>query len=121
LVAAAADTLACMTVQDRTSNIRNVVDAIAAEMRRIGYWSMGEAPRPNPQVLFFGMTFEKWLQFEYLPKVRQACSVGDESVIPPYRVGLAALRQYDYHSYDPTAQQLLLLCNTLEKLLGGAP
>lgn len=99
------------------SSIQNKVAELEAEMRRIGYWSEAEAPNINESKLFGGVTFEAWLQFVFLPKVAEASSSGDLSEVPAHRIGVAALRQYDYHSLVEEAHPLMHLCFDLEKLL----
>ena len=92
------------------------LDQLEAEMRRIGYWSHGPAPLFD-NTLFSGVSFEKWLQFKYLPKLREAVRTNVFTAVPPYKVGLAALRQYDYHSCVPEAHELMRVCFELENLL----
>jgi uncharacterized protein YqcC (DUF446 family) len=93
------------------------VDQVEGEMRRVGYWSNSSAPALDQTALFSGVSFEKWLQFEYLPKLREAIRNNVFAAVPPYKVGLSALRQYDYHSSVPEAHQLMELCFELESLL----
>src|SRR6478609_1142552 len=93
------------------------VRAIETEMRRIGYWSDAPSPPVDPTKPYGGMSFEQWLQFVFLPSVSIAAHSGDFSQVPGYRVGLAALRQYDYHSTIEEAFPLMRLCHDLEKLL----
>ena len=49
--------------------------------------------------------------------VRDAIATGSFAKVPNYRVGLAALRQYDYHTCIPEAHPLMDLCYALEKAL----
>jgi uncharacterized protein YqcC (DUF446 family) len=100
-----------------TGAIIEKVRAIEGEMRRIGYWSNAAPDKLNECELYAGVSFERWLQFVFLPRVSAAAKVSDFQQIPPYRVGLAALRQYDYHSEIKEAHPLMRLCHDLEKLL----
>lgn len=71
------------------------------------------------EALYSGRTFEEWLQFEYLVQVEE--SLHDKARKPAldYKVGLAALRQYDYHSSVPEAMGLLALLETLEETVSA--
>jgi hypothetical protein len=89
-------------------------------MRRIGYWSAGACPPTDPRQLYAGIAFEPWLQFVFLPAVKAAAASGEYANVPPYRVGVAALRQYDYHGTVPEALGLMNLCGELEDLLNPA-
>ena len=97
--------------------LRAKVDQVEVEMRRIGYWSHISAPALDQTAVFSGVSFENWLQFEYLLKLREAISCNVFTAVPPYRIGLSALRQYDYHSSIPEAHHLMKLCFELENLL----
>jgi uncharacterized protein YqcC (DUF446 family) len=103
-------------MQDR-DDVRDKVCAIEREMQRIGYWAAMPPPRMDPAALYHGVSFEHFLQFVYLPHVAQAAETGDFAAVPPYRIGLAALRHYDYHSFVEEAQGLLRLCHELESLM----
>lgn len=102
---------------DQLRNIAAIVDRVEAEMRRIGYWKASAPSELDPVALYAGVSFEEWLQFVFIPSVRQAVKERDLCSIPPYRVGVAALRQYDYHSKIPEAHSLMLLCHELEAAL----
>lgn len=93
------------------------LDEIEAEMRRIAFWSVSPAHMADDKQLYSNLPFEQWLQFVYLPQVRVACGSGDFSAVPQYRVGLAAMRNYDYHSTVEEALPLVQLCHELEALL----
>ncbi|RXK55638.1 hypothetical protein ESB00_07050 [Oleiharenicola lentus] len=97
--------------------VLDVIDLIEAEMKRIGYWTVGECPPLDPKQIYSGISYPAWLQFVFLPGVRRGVEAGDLRAIPQYRVGLAALRQYDYHSEIPEAHPLMNLCFELEKAL----
>ncbi len=97
--------------------VRKKLVEIETEMRRIGYWSDQPMPIADHSKLYSNLTFENWLQFVFLQSVRNAVESGDFSLVPRYRVGLCAMRNYDYHSFIPQAQQLHRLCQDLETLL----
>jgi uncharacterized protein YqcC (DUF446 family) len=99
------------------SKVLDTVHAIEAEMRRIGYTSETAPNGLDPSQLYAGVSFEKWLQFVFLPAVSAAAMSGDFGRVPSYRIGLAALRQYDYHSVVEEAHPLMSLCQDLERLL----
>src|SRR5215471_16387087 len=96
------------------------LDAIEAELKRIGWWS------PNPPDLLSQIkaghirtyldapSFELWLQCVFLPNARRAASVFE---LPrTSQVGLMAMRQYDYHSHVPEAQHLLRLLEEFDAI-----
>ena len=95
------------------------VREIETEMRRIGYWSDAPSQPVDSTKLYGGVSFEQWLQFVFLPGVSDADRSGDFGAVPGYRVGLAALRQYDYHSTIEEAFPLMHLYQDLEKLLAN--
>jgi uncharacterized protein YqcC (DUF446 family) len=99
------------------SEVLAKVREIEREMQRIGYWSVGSPREHDHSKMYSGVSFEQWLQFAYLPAVNAAAASGNFESIPPYRVGLAALRQYDYHSTVEEALPLMRLCHDLEGLL----
>ena len=101
------------------SALSDKVAEIEAEMKRIGYWSTDTPPSTDHAKLYSGVSFENWLQFVFLPAVRTASVSGDFSLVPPYRVGLCAMRNYDYHDVVPEAKQLMDYCWQLENLLEG--
>lgn len=81
-----------------TDRIRIAADAIETEMRRVGVWS--ETPPSDAAFRFtraFGadtMAFEQWLQFVFLPRVRDLLRSGGE--FPPRSdVGVYAVREFD--------------------------
>lgn len=90
------------------------LDAIEAEMKRIGFWNH-EITSLNVSHYLDAPTFEIWLQCTFLPNAREAVQTGEY----PNRseVGLMAFRQYDYHSPLPEASQLLKLLYEFDKLV----
>jgi uncharacterized protein YqcC (DUF446 family) len=83
-------------------------DAIEAEMRRIGFWQ-SEGLRPE-QLAFTQafamdtMTFAQWLQFIFLPRVREA--IASNRFPTSSSVGTQAIREFDG---DPDAGHLATL------------
>lgn len=87
------------------------LDEIEAEMRRIGMWQ--EQPLRPEQYSFtraFGgdtMAFDQWLQFIFIPRVREI--VAARGAFPPYsEVAAQAAREFDTHPLDTARLQTLL-------------
>jgi|SRR3990172_2989960 len=109
-----------MTQYDR---IVAKLDEIEAELKRIGYWT----DRPPPLLERYDQgelrsyldspSFEIWLQCVFLPRARHA--VATRCLPRGSQVGLMALRQYDYHSFVPEAQNLLSLLHEFDALVEG--
>ncbi len=93
------------------------IELVRAEMRRIGYRLDVPATPSNSEALYSGRPFEEWLQFEYLAGLEQSLADNKKRPVLDYKIGLAALRQYDYHSIVPEAMGLLALLQTLEKMV----
>jgi uncharacterized protein YqcC (DUF446 family) len=93
------------------------VEKIENEMQRIGFWSKAPSRQPDESVMYAGLSFEQWLQFVFLPATKTAVVSGDFSNVPRYKVGVASLRNYDYHSTIEEALPLMHMCFDLEKLL----
>jgi len=103
------------------AEIGGQLERIEAEMKRIGYWS------PDPpdlrarfaagemQTYLDAPSFELWLQQVFIPNARDG--VASDQLPASSQVGLAALRQYDYHSYVPEAQALLALLNQFDEMV----
>ena len=92
----------------KSSEVLEKLDKIEAEMKRIAFWE--DAPvKP--------VTFEHWLQFTFLPNARAAAAKGKYP--EKSQVGLMAMRQYDYHSHVPEAQELLNLLSEFDALIEG--
>jgi uncharacterized protein YqcC (DUF446 family) len=89
------------------------LDAIEAEMKRIGYW------QENPPVLasrsFLEIGFELWLQQVFLPDARERARTNNLPKKSP--VGLMAMRQYDYHSIVSEAHPLMQLLFEFDELI----
>src|SRR5262249_25774256 len=90
-------------------------DHIEAEMRRIGFWQ--NQPLPPEQMKFtqaFGMdtmTFAQWLQFVFLPRVREAAAANQFPASSS--VGAQAVREFDG---DPQADDLVTLLAEFDSL-----
>jgi uncharacterized protein YqcC (DUF446 family) len=90
-------------------------DRIEAEMRRIGYWQ-NEPLRPE-QLKFTQafamdtMAFTQWLQFVFLPRVREAAA--SNQFPSSSSVGTQAVREFDG---DPNADTLVTLLSEFDGL-----
>lgn len=97
------------------------LDAVEAEMKRIGYWSAAPSDLPEQtrsghlRSFLDAPSFELWLQHVFLPNARRA--VNDRDLPKDSSVGVMAMRQYDYHSYVPEAQQLAELLYDFDELI----
>lgn len=87
-----------MPATDRNAEIREKLDAIEAEMRRLGIW---EIPAPAPEACgnmgAFGMNtmaYEQWLRHVFVPRVRQTLETGGPWP-PSSSVGTQAIRNFD--------------------------
>ena len=109
--------------QERSDAVLSQLDAIEAEMRRIGYWTDNppdlQAAVQAGEVRSFldAPSFELWLQSIFLPNARAAAQSG--TLPSQSQVGLMAMREYDYHSHVPQAQGLLELLRDFDKLIEG--
>ena len=86
------------------------LDAIEAELRRLG-WLTGEvAQQPAPVTSAFGMnddmTFEQWLSQVFVPAVRIA--IADKDLPDESNVGTAAIRNLDGN--DEASDLVSMLC-----------
>jgi uncharacterized protein YqcC (DUF446 family) len=90
-------------------------DLIEAEMRRIGYWQ--EQPLRPEQMQFTQafamdtMTFTQWLQFVFLPRVREPAAANEFPASSS--VGTQAVREFDG---DPDADNLVTLLSEFDAL-----
>jgi uncharacterized protein YqcC (DUF446 family) len=86
-----------MSSQHLQQDVLRYAGRIEAEMRRIGYWQ-GQPLRPE-QMQFTQafamdtMTFTQWLQFVFLPRVREAAAT--DSFPSSSSVGAQAIREFD--------------------------
>lgn len=93
------------------------LDAIEAEMRRLGMWR-APGTRPTADGPLGPAGFEAWLQDVFLPKARRA--VAADALPDRSQVGLMALRQYDYHTHVPEAAALVALLHDVDDLVSAA-
>jgi uncharacterized protein YqcC (DUF446 family) len=103
-----------MKSSEKAERVSQKLDAIEAEMKRIGFWS---ADPPDFEVRDFSEapSFELWLQCIFLPNARRAAL---EKKFPRRsEVGLMAMRQYDYHSFVEEAQNLKRLLEEFDAIV----
>lgn len=100
----------------KSGTVRAKLDQIELEMKRIGYWA--DAP-PSFQVSNYldAPSFELWLQCIFIPRAREAAAA--DRFPSQSQVGLMAMRQYDYHSHVPEAQDLLRLLHGFDRIIEG--
>jgi uncharacterized protein YqcC (DUF446 family) len=97
------------------ADVLRYADLIEAEMRRIGYWQ-NQPLRPE-QMQFkqaFAMdtmAFTQWLQFVFLPRVREAAAANQFPASSS--VGTQAIREFDC---DPNAGDLTTLLAEFDAL-----
>lgn len=100
------------------------LDAIEAELRRIGYWQenppdLMEQFRSGAMRSYLDApTFELWLQCVFLPNARKAAL--DDAFPSRSQVGQMAQRQYNYHSDVPEAFDLLALLHDFDRIIEGS-
>lgn len=96
-------------------NVARSADEIEGEMRSIGMWQ--DQPLRPEQMNFkqaFGMdtmTFTQWLQFVFLPRVRE--TVATNSFPRSSSVGAQAVREFDGY---PEADRLITLLSEFDAL-----
>jgi uncharacterized protein YqcC (DUF446 family) len=112
---------------DRTKLLARVdaqIDAIEREMRRLGYWSedspnlMAEVEAGRITTYLDAPSFELWLQCLFIPNARDA--VRSDSLPAESDVGVMAMRQWDYQSIVPEAQNLMGLLQEFDRLVKKA-
>jgi len=92
------------------------LDEIEEEMKRIGLWQ--EKPLAPEQYNFTSafamdtMSFDQWLQFIFVPRVRGIISAGGRFPASS-SVGAQAVREFDTH---PNAQRLITLLSEFDML-----
>ena len=96
-------------------DVSRYLDQIEAEMRRIGIWQ-AEPLRPEQRKFTKAfamdtMAFSPWLQFIFLPRVREAVAVN--SFPKGSSVGAQAVREFDG---QPEAEHLLTLLSEFDEL-----
>lgn len=96
-------------------NVSRYADEIEGEMRSQGLWQ--DQPLPAEKLNFkqaFGMdtmTFTQWLQFVFLPRVRQA--VASNEFPQSSSVGAQAVREFDGYQ---EADRLITLLSEFDAL-----
>jgi len=91
-------------------------DEIEQEMKRVGLWQ--EKPLAPEQYNFtsaFGMdtmSFDQWLQFVFLPRVREIISTRSKFPVSS-SVGAQAVREFDGY---PNAERLITLLSEFDRL-----
>ncbi|MBB4285431.1 YqcC family protein [Roseospira goensis] len=94
------------------------LDAIEAEMKRIGLWTDRLPDPPATGPLDPAAGFDAWLQGVFLPKARTAAET--DTLPARSQVGVLALRQYDHHSTWAAARPLLRLLNDFDRMVEAA-
>ena len=96
-------------------NAARYVDQIEKEMQRIGFWQKQQL---RPEQLAFKkafamdtMTFAQWLQFVFVPRVREA--IASNHFPTSSSVGAQAVREFDG---DPDAAHLVELLSEFDAL-----
>ncbi|HSB89574.1 MAG TPA: YqcC family protein [Anaerolineales bacterium] len=107
-----------MKAPNRSAAIAAKLDEIESEMRAIGFWQA--SPLEPHQLEFsaaFGtdkMSFSQWLQFIFIPRVREAIAVNRFPSLSA--VGTQAIREFDT---DPRAARLATLLAEFDVLFPG--
>lgn len=103
-----------MTSQ-RQQDVLRYAGLIEAEMRRAGYW---QSDPLRPEQMEFTqafamdtMIFAQWLQFVFLPRVREAAA--SNQFPSGSSVGAQAVREFDG---DPNADRLMTLLSEFDAL-----
>ena len=99
------------------------ISQIEAEMRRIGMW---QAKPPPAQALVitqaFGgdkLAFEQWLQFVFIPRVRQI--ITERGQFPAKsQVADQAYREWKMAGSDPRVDRLIELLREFDGMFGNA-
>jgi uncharacterized protein YqcC (DUF446 family) len=104
-----------MTLSDFQQSVSDLLDEIEREMRTCGLWQ--SRPLEPEQMHFtqaFGMdtmSFDQWLQFIFIPRVREA--VVKNSFPASSQVGAQAVREFDT---VPAASGLVTLLSRFDAL-----
>jgi uncharacterized protein YqcC (DUF446 family) len=95
------------------------VDALEAELRRLGWWQAEPPPPDKMQFrLPFGMdtlAFSQWLQFVFVPAARSMLS-GERPLPPSSAVGVHAVREFDG---DDAAWELCRILMRVDAAVNG--
>jgi uncharacterized protein YqcC (DUF446 family) len=105
----------------RMAHARRIITEIETEMKRKGYWSTQPLPAEaydfRQAFAIDTMTFPQWLQFVFLPRVRQILE--EQGAFPAQSmVGTQAIREFDG---DTNAAQLVSLLNNFDHLFNNVP
>ena len=98
----------------KSKKVGSILDKIETEMKKIGYWS-DNPPDFSIENFTQAPTFELWLQCTFIPNARKAAEKNEYP--EKSEVGLMGMRQYNYHSFIPEAQGLLLLLYEFDKII----
>ncbi len=98
------------------AHVARSIDEIEAEIKRTGYWS--SEPLPEAAYQFQAafamdtMTFVQWLQFVFIPRVRDILAT--QGTFPSQSmVGVQAMREFDG---DEDASRLVSLLTEFDEL-----
>lgn len=96
------------------------VNEIEEEMKRIKFWSdtmIQINPKDCTEAFCADkLTFEQWLQFVFIPNIRQIIS--EKGKLPDDgQLGLKAMREYSYMSVEPKSSNLVNLLRAFDQLI----
>jgi 16S rRNA (guanine527-N7)-methyltransferase len=100
---------------------QSALGRIERELKKIGYWTDHPPPlierydRGELRSYLDAPSFELWLQCVFIPRARDA--IKNDALPASSDVALIAMRQYDYHSHVPRAQNLIQLLEDFDKLV----
>lgn len=89
------------------------LDGIEAEMKNIGLWDI-DPPTFQVNNYLEAPSFELWLQCVFIPNARSAAISNEYPAIS--QVGLMAMREYNYHSQQKSALNLVKLLRDFDTL-----
>jgi uncharacterized protein YqcC (DUF446 family) len=107
-----------MTSSDLSARVAAKLNEVEAEMHAIGFWQA--SPLRPDQLEFSGafgldkMTFSQWLQFIFIPRVREA--IATHQFPSSSDVGVQAVREFDG---EPRAAHLASLLSEFDALFRG--
>lgn len=99
---------------EKAQSILDLLDAIEAEMKSIGFW-MATPPQIEAGSYLDAPSFELWLQCIFLPNARAAAKAGQYPNTS--QVGVMAAREYDYHTQVEAASKLTHLLRMFDQLV----
>jgi len=108
-----------------SQKILQQLDAIEAEMKRIGIWDSSPPVDLQEKVntgeiksYLDAPSFELWLQCIFIPNAK---TVARKDTLPTKsQVSQMAMRQYNYHSFVEEAQTLLNLLEDFDALINSS-